>query len=441
MTTFFYIYETKKLQKYIEMAFFIVKRKDKKTFWGQIYGQNIMNGGNIIMARHGENIRKRADGRWEGRYRIYDTEKGKQAYHSVYGRTYDEVKKKLSMEKLSSEKLTTKKSFSQDNSRTDILNTVEQSISEQNASLQESLILTDIAQEWLKEVKEKRKHSTYVKYKFIYGAHIEKIFQNVTLSGITDAFSKDAISESLSDSMQKSIYGVVNQILKYIFQKYSIQVPAVKRPVFETRKSQVKVLAKSEQKKLISVLYTETDIYKMAVLLCLFTGLRLGELCALKWTDIDYENQLLVVGRTVQRLYAEGGATKTTLTEAAPKSVFSCREIPLTAANIELLTTFANGREYAFGGAKPLDPRTMQYQFKKILREAGLSDKNFHILRHTFATNCIEGGIDVKSLSEMLGHSDVRITLNRYVHPSMDAKREHINTLAKFYGQIYGQTG
>jgi len=430
----------------MEKAFFIVKKKGKKTFCGQIYGQNIMNGGNIIMARHGENIRKRTDGRWEGRYRVYDDEKGKQAYHSVYGRTYDEVKEKLFL----------KKDSFQNYSRTDIQytekqdhsgqsvseqNALEQNVSEQNTSLRQSLVLTNIAQEWLEEVKEKRKHSTYVKYKLIYDTHIKKIFQTITLSGVSDAFSKDAISESLSDSVQKSIYSVVNQILKYIFQKYSIQAPPVKRPAFETQKRPVKVLAKSEQKKLISVLYTETDIYKMAVLLCLFTGLRLGELCALKWTDIDYENQVLAVGRTVQRLYAEGCITKTALTEAAPKSVFSCREIPLTADNIKLLATFSNGKEYAFGGAKPLDPRTMQYHFKRILKEAGLSDKNFHILRHTFATNCIEGGIDVKSLSEMLGHSDVRITLNRYVHPSMDAKREHINTLAKFYGQIYGQTG
>jgi len=382
------------------------------------------------MARHGENIRKRKDGRWEGRYQIYSSEKEKHVYSSVYGRTYDEVKEKLSMKKL-----TTKKNLPENCPKT-----VPQNTAEQN-SMMESLTLTKIAQEWLEEVKEKRKHSTYVKYKLIYDTHIEKIFQTITLSEVTDAFGKDAISDALSDSVHKSIYCVVNQILKYIFQKYSIQVPAVKKPIFETRKSPVKVLAKSEQKKLISILHDEMDIYKMAVLLCLFTGLRLGELCALKWTDIDFENQILVVGRTVQRLYAEGRTTKTTLVEAAPKSNFSCREIPLTVDNIELLKAFSNGKKYVFGGAKPLEPRTMQYRFKQILSEAGLSNKNFHILRHTFATNCIEGGIDVKSLSEMLGHSDVRITLNRYVHPSMDTKREHINTLSKFYGQIYGQTG
>lgn len=86
-----------------------------------------------------------------------------------------------------------------------------------------------------------------------------------------------------------------------------------------------------------------------------------------------------------------------------------------------------------------MDPRTMQNHFKRLLQSAGLPDRNFHILRHTFATNCIEGGTDVKSLSEILGHSDVQITLNRYVHPSMDTKRKYMDVLSLFYGQIYGQ--
>ena len=81
----------------------------------------------------------------------------------------------------------------------------------------------------------------------------------------------------------------------------------------------------------------------------------------------------------------------------------------------------------------------MQYRFQKLLREAELSSKNFHILRHTFATNCIEGGIDVKSLSEIMGHSDIQITLNRYVHPSMETKRKQLEELSRIYGQIYGQ--
>lgn len=188
------------------------------------------------------------------------------------------------------------------------------------------------------------------------------------------------------------------------------------------------------------ILFKEMDLFKKAVLLCLLTGLRLGEICALKWSDIDPENKILTVNSTVQRLYTEGYKTTTVLTETVPKSECSRREIPLSDTVLEIFATFTDNTKYVFGGDKPLEPRTLQYQFKKILKDAELPDKNFHILRHTFSTNCIEEGIDVKSLSEMLGHSDVQITLNRYVHPSMDTKRQYMNELSKFYGQICGQT-
>lgn len=91
-------------------------------------------------------------------------------------------------------------------------------------------------------------------------------------------------------------------------------------------------------------------------------------------------------------------------------------------------------------GSRPMEPRTYQNKFQRYLQDAGISRKNFHILRHTFATNCINNGADVKSLSEILGHSDVKITLNRYVHPTIETKRRHMNSLSAIYGQYVGQT-
>ena len=128
------------------------------------------------------------------------------------------------------------------------------------------------------------------------------------------------------------------------------------------------------------------------------------------------------------------------LLESDPKSDCSRRIIPVSGSLLQLLGTIRSDESYIFGGDKPLEPRTMQYQFKRILREALISERNFHILRHTFATNCVEKGIDVKSISEILGHSDVKITLNRYVHPTMDAKRLQLEQLILFYNQIGEQT-
>jgi len=127
--------------------------------------------------------------------------------------------------------------------------------------------------------------------------------------------------------------------------------------------------------------------------------------------------------------------------EGEPKSIFSKREIPLADEVVKLLLPYCNGAErYVIHGNKPMEPRTYQNKFQKYLQMAGIERKNFHILRHTFATNCINSGIDIKSLSEILGHSDVKITLNCYVHPTIETKRQYINSLSVIYGQYMSQT-
>ncbi len=371
------------------------------------------------MARHGENIRKRQDGRWEGRYPVYSAEKQKKLYRSVYGKTYAEVKTKLTTQK-------------------NLLKT-----SSDRRSLPcffaGNFLLTDLAKAWLEEVKAQRKPSTFVKYRLLYQRYMKTLFQNVRLSELTESFVKARISPSLSESIQKSLYCMINQTLKFASLRYGINVPTVKRQSDKRKKQPVSALSTAEQARLLAVLQHETDFFKMAVLFCFYTGLRLGELCALKWEDFDFERKLVQVNRTVQRLYVEGQKTKTVLLETTPKSAYSRREIPLSDAVLTQLQKFRRNTVYVFGGKKPMEPRTLQYHFKKILREAGLAEKNFHILRHTFATNCIEGGADVKSLSELLGHSDVQITLNRYVHPSMETKRRQMDMLTLFYGRIYGR--
>ena len=382
--------------------------------------------GRMIMGRHGENIRKRKDGRWEGRYPVYCEKRKKQVYRSIYARSYKEVREKLATHR---------------NLPDSFRWTADKDGNAGNLKVLHSIRFTDMAKEWLAEVKRTRKASTYVKYNLIFRNYIEEKFDSVDLSEITDLSVKEKIPNHLSESIQKSIYCVLNQILEFITKKYSVAIPKLQKPFSYVRSNPIKILTQKEQKELMMVLYKEMNIYKLAVLTCLFTGLRLGELCALKWVDIDFDNKILKVDRTVQRLYVEGRKTKTVLMEMAPKSEYSRREIPLSGTIFELLITFHDKREYIFGKNGPMDPRTLQNHFKKTLKEANLENHNFHVLRHTFSTNCIEKGIDVKSLSEMLGHSNIQTTLNRYVHPSMNAKRKHMDTLSEFYGQICGQAG
>jgi len=367
----------------------------------------------------------------------YDAGKGEKVLKSFYGHSYEEVKQKR-FAFISLSKKTSAQTGADD--------------VQQEQQILQNVLFRTVAEEWLETVKNGQKASTYEKYSMVYHSHLEGALGTTAIGSITDSFVKEKIFEPLSDckqsdsklsdksdSLQKSIYCVLNRILKYASCQYSIMLPGIQKPASGIFKKTVKVFTKKEQARLLSALYHQMDLFKMAVLLCLFTGLRLGELCALKWSDIDYENKTLSVKRTVQRLYVEGRDTKTALVETEPKSHRSRREIPLQDTVIKLLLGFQNNKEYIFGGDKPLDPRTMQNHYKKILEEAEVAYKNFHALRHTYATNCIEGGTDVKSLSEMLGHSSVQITMNYYVHPSMDTKRRYADRLCEFYAEIQGQ--
>ncbi len=368
------------------------------------------------MSRKGENIRKRKDGRWEGRFR---TKKDSgPVYHSVYARSYREVKEKLAQ------------------ARSDDL-----ADSKSTAETFRAVRLDDLAAEWLEQKRQLRKHSTYQKYRNTYEKYLKEALGQECVGNISSELVRRKLSTGFSDSLYKSIYCVLNQILNYGAVYYN--VPDIRlRGISRAREGQntrMDVLNDAEQTKLIRFLCEDTDSSKFGILLCLFTGLRLGEICALKWEDIDMNSKIIRVNSTVQRLAADAGTGRTSLMESTPKSGYSRREIPLSDSLFEMARGFCTGQKYVLGGNKPMEPRTYQNRFKLYLKLAGIEAKKFHILRHTFATNCINSGADVKSISEILGHADVKITLNRYVHPSLDVKRKNMDSMISIYGQNLGQ--
>lgn len=370
------------------------------------------------MARHGENIRKRKDGRWEGRYSVTDSGGGVSHSCSVYAKTYAEVKEKLNLAKCEARVRST-------------------------AEVQVSCGLSfDVpAREWLENVARQRKHSICIKYGNIYNGYIRPALGNARIDRLTQRDVND-LAVAMTDasaSIQRSVRNVTNQILRYISFQYGTPAYRLVCPSAKPASRPVETLTRAEQTRLVKYLCTDSDIYKAGILLCLAMGLRLGEICSLKWSDIDFENSLLHVSRTVQRIAVSGKNTKTMLLESEPKSSFSKRVLPVADEIVKLLLPYrADG--YLFQKAKPLEPRTYQNKYAKYLEAAGVRRSHFHILRHTFATNCIDSGMDVKSLSEILGHADVKITLNRYVHPTMDTKRNHMNTLAVVCFSVAGQT-
>ncbi len=387
------------------------------------------------MARHGENIRKRKDGRWEGRYKVFHKEKNKYIYRSVYGHVYEDVKEKLYRAK--SELMfrhTERKTMP-----------ITAGSSDSSLEMSRIILFSETAEEWLKKIAEQRKYSTYIKYSTVYKNHIFPIIGSCLLSSMDTQILQEKIFDhmaqnKLSESLKKSICCIINQVLDFANKKYFVQVSLIEKKFIKTKKKNTQTLSRGEQARLLGSIYQKMDKFKIAVLLCLYTGLRLGELCSLQWKDFDFKGMTLTVNRTVQRIAMQDEISKTILLETEPKSESSKRIIPLNVEIMNLICRLRTDQIYVFGSDRPLEPRTMQYQFKKMLKKAEVEDedKSFHILRHTFATNCIENEMDVKSLSEILGHSDVKITLNRYVHPTMHAKKKQMKKLLDFYGQICG---
>lgn len=307
------------------------------------------------------------------------------------------------------------------------------------------MFFSEVAEKWLCQIKDVRKHSTYVKYLRLYELHIKEALQETKVSEISNALINQYIfnkknSRGISTNTKRSIIVMINQILQYAFEYFECPAIKLSNRFKQGQNKRIGIINRSEQALLFRYLCQNIDISKAGIILCISTGLRLGEICALKWTDIDLEQMIIHINRTVQRIASSdtNANTKTMLMITSPKSIFSLREIPISKEIKNLLNQMWQMQTgpYVLGGDKPLEPRTYQNRFKKYLRDIHIKEYNFHTIRHTFATNCIDNGMDVKSLSEILGHSDVKITLNRYVHPTMDTKRKHIATLTSAYVQF-----
>lgn len=374
------------------------------------------------MSRRGDNIRKRKDGRWEGRYIISRELNGKAVYRSVYGKTFTEVKKKLKE----------KESILQHSSKY----TLE--------------TLDDAAISWLNTIKQSKKYSTYVKYENIYTKHIKDVFGKILLSNINEQKCVNFINSKrivnindsigLSNSTLYSIKNVLTQIIKHGTDNKSFMITN-ERTINRNQKklNEIQIFTKIEQQRMFDYLLDDIDNYKLGILICLFTGLRLGEICALRKSNINLENRTIQISETVQRIKSERPDNKTELLVSTPKTVSSNRLVPICDTLYNLLKDNLSDTDYVINGSTVMEPRTYQYYFKKLINSLSIDNKNFHCIRHTFATNCISSGMDVKCLSEILGHSDVKTTLNKYVHPTMEEKINQINSLSYNCGQLQGQ--
>lgn len=380
------------------------------------------------MPKRGTNIRKRTDGRWEGRYKVIQSN-GSCKYKSVYGKTCGEVKEKM-------------KAIAEQERQPITAGGTE--IPEVNRAIAEvSDRFASVSMKWLAMVRETRKYSTYIKYQGIYEKHIKDQIGDIAVQDISFALVNERIFKNsgevqYSQNLRHSVVAVINQILKYAADNYNCPKIELSNKLSHPGRKKIEIINHTEQALLIRYLYQDMNASKAGILLCIFTGLRLGEICFLKWDDIDLEQMLIHVRRTVQRVAIDGDRSRTALIITEPKSAFSTREIPISTGIVQILNQIRHEGEYVVGGKAPLEPRTYQNRFKRYLNASAVKEYNFHALRHTFATNCVDHDMDVKSLSEILGHANIQITLNKYVHPTMDTKRRQLAVLDSVYGQFCG---
>lgn len=238
----------------------------------------------------------------------------------------------------------------------------------------------------------------------------------------------------LSSKTISDVLSLIRTILQYSANKGVIPLCDARSITIKQHPKEMRVLSLNEQKKLCQYLYSNLNERNIGILICLFTGLRIGEICALKWEDISLLEKTIHVHQTLQRIQNKTETEKKTkILISTPKSACSIRTIPLPDELIEILSDFRRASSaYVLTGKcdRYLEPRTMQNHFKRVLRNCFVEHANYHALRHTFATRCVELGFDIKSLSEVLGHASVNITMNRYVHPSMEMKRENMERLS-----------
>jgi integrase len=366
--------------------------------------------------RRGENIRKRADGRWEARYIKSRTPEGKAEYGYVYAKTYAEARKK----KLAA--LATR---------------------ELHAAKNAERVLGDAMLRWLEVKRSRVKPSTYANYAAIVHNHLLPELGETPISQFSTALVDDYVARNLENPLENrsglSAKTVADHlaVLKLIWDDlrengfFALHEVRFHRP--RVHPPAIDILPLEEQRRLEAYLLAHLDSYAFGVLLTLYTGLRIGELCALRFCDIDLKKGILSVNVTIIRIRdtRPDSPNRTRLLIDTPKTRSSQRQIPLAQfflSKIEKLRSLVQREEeYLLTlSHRFIEPRNYYARYQRLLKSAGLPPHSFHALRHTFATRCIENGLDAKSVSEMLGHSNIRITLERYVHPSMDGKRQFL---------------
>lgn len=367
--------------------------------------------GSVLMPRKGENIYKRKDGRWEARY-ILCYENGRPKYRYLYGGSYTEVKAKRQEEM--------KKT-----------NTIMTSSVKQLAGIEELCAL------WLLSKESKVRESTFTRYDRTVRKYILVCFGKQRIVKISSAEIirfYEALKERLSDKTVSDIMCVFKSIWRYGTEN-GFPCCACSFPNEKVRKkNHITIVPPEARRKIETALMAQDDLVSLGIVITLFTGVRIGEICGLQWGDIDFDNGYMYIRRTIERIadLDEKTERKTKVIISEPKTENSVRIIPLPSFLTDYIRKYRMSDDIYIltASTKHTEPSTYYSRYKTFLRRNDLGDFTFHELRHTFATDCVEKGFDIKSLSEILGHSNVATTMCFYVHPTLQMKKRQMEKLS-----------
>lgn len=301
---------------------------------------------------------------------------------------------------------------------------------------------------WLLEKKDYIKESTYANYSNNIFNHIIPKLGNYYLNELNHKIIQDFLLELSKNGRKDNNGGLAEKTIKDITIivkgsiKKGINEDKIKHIELtfnypkDNKENKLYVLTKREQNKITNYVLENINSRNIGLLISLYSGIRIGELCALRWEDVDFKKNCLTINKTIQRVYIKDkdkNISKVIIT--TPKTKNANREIPINKDFLEILKKVKSDKKHYIltGNEKYIEPRTYRKYFNKILDGLRIKHFNFHSLRHTFATNCISLGVDYKTVSELLGHANVNITLNLYVHPRYSQKKKCIDLVCKVF--------
>lgn len=390
------------------------------------------------MSRKGECIYKRDDGRWEARY-IHHYENGRAKYRSVYAISYKEAKEKRGQTLEQELELELELELEQEQEMSPKISVTPAKGAER---------FQDLSDLWLTEVRRYVKESTYARYCRIVRVYLNPYLGHFPLMKLNQKNMKDFVWElrqyggkrgmPLSPRTMGGLLCVLKCILKHGRENgYPCLDPSSFTSPSTTAKAVMTLTAEDRRDLEQSLLHDgkneAPNRIHIGILFTLYTGVRIGELCGLRFEDIDFHSRTVTIRRTVERIpnHDENAAERTKLIISNPKTAHSARTIPLPSflAQRILQSRTTDDAYLLTGTTKPTEPHQFYLRYKTVMKHLGLKKYTFHALRHTFATTCMASGFDAKSLSEILGHSNVSTTLSVYVHPTLDQKRKQMDLL------------